>query len=159
ATPSAAGQEQVLSVELIKGVAPIYRLTVETEKVLDSLPAVLKTEIPHALDVKRETGLLALRSDEDLELAVERTDELYRVDAEEFARATGQKVQGALNAFRFLKPEFALEARVSAAQPQIEAVVRDQIHVGTEQVALSAIVDYTIKRAGVFALKLSLPPG
>jgi len=43
-------------------------------------------------------------------------------------------------------------------QPQIEAAVRNQIRVGTEQISLSATVEYTIKRTGVFTLRLALPP-
>ena len=151
--------EQVLLVELLKGVAPSYRLTVETEKVLEAMPAVVKTEVPHALDVKRETGLLALRADEDLELGVERAEELHRVDADEFARATGQKAQGMLNAFRFLKPDFGLETRVAATEPQIETVARNRVRISPEQVTISGTIDYTIKRAGVFALRVGLPAG
>ena len=69
------GEEQTLVVELLKGVAPAYRLTVETERALEQLPSVVNAHIAHALDVKRETGLVALRSDEDIELAVEHTAE------------------------------------------------------------------------------------
>jgi type II secretory pathway pseudopilin PulG len=149
----------IVQVELLKGVAPNYQLTVETEKALDSLPALVKAEIPHADNVKRETGLIAVRGDEELELAVENTGELYRVDTEEFNRVTGQKINGAINAFRFLKPEFTLQMRVAAMQPQIEAVVHNYVRVSPEQLNLTGVVDYTIKRAGVFALKLALPGG
>jgi type II secretory pathway pseudopilin PulG len=149
----------VLAVELIKGVTPEYRLTVETETVLGALPATVAVETPHALDVKRETGVVALRSDEDLELSVESAEGLQRVDAEEFARASGQSAGGVLNAFRFLKPEFSLRARAAAVQPQIEAQIHNHVTVGAEQISVSAVVNYTIKRAGVFSLKLALPVG
>jgi hypothetical protein len=148
---------QILAVELLKGIAPNYRLIVETERVLDALPAVVKTEAAHALDVKRETGLIALRRDEELELAVQRSDELYRVDAEEFASASGEETAGLLNVFRFLKQNFGLQVRVALAEPEIEAVVRNTVRVSSEQVVLGATVNYTIKRAGVFALRLALP--
>jgi len=49
--------------------------------------------------------------------------------------------------------------RVAALQPQVEAVVRNHLRVGDEQLHLSATVDYTTKRAGVFALKLVVPEG
>jgi Tfp pilus assembly protein FimT len=149
--------EQVVSVDLLTGVASNYRLAVETERLLDALPAVIKTEIPHAASVKRETGLIAIRADEELELAVEQTAELIRVDSEEFNRASTHKVTGTINAFRFLKPEFALQARVSAVQPQIETVIRDNFRIGADRINLSTRVNYTIKRAGVFAVKLALP--
>jgi hypothetical protein len=152
-------QDQVIAVELLKGVAPCYRLTVETERPLESLPASMKMEIPHALSVSRETGLLAVAAEEELELTIEQSPELYRVDADDFSKATGLKLTKTVNAFRFLKPDFALQTRIAAVQPQIEAIVHNTIRVGQEQVTLAAAIDYSIKRAGVFALKLALPPG
>src|SRR6185295_12710106 len=56
-----------------------------------------------------------------------------------------------------LKPDFALNVLVEPLQPQIEAIVRNRVRIGTEQIHLDARVDYTIKRAGVFALRLALP--
>ena len=38
------GGEPILVVELLKGMTPNYRLTVETEKALDALPAATKVE-------------------------------------------------------------------------------------------------------------------
>jgi hypothetical protein len=160
ATKSAAllPGEQVLTVDLLKAVAPNYKLIVETEKALDTLPAQVRVEIPHALDVNRETGLVALRGSEELSLSAE-AKELQRVDADEFARTTGEKKEGIVSAFRFLKAEFVLTARAETVQPQIEAVARNSVFIGSEQVNLHGQVDYTIKRAGVFALKLALPEG
>ena len=52
--------------------------------------------------MKRETGLVALRADEELEFTVSRTEELQRVDAATFAAtAAGQGVTGITSAFRF----------------------------------------------------------
>src|SRR5207244_3133672 len=56
------GGEQILIVELIKGVSSSnYVLTVVTERALDALPTEANVKIPRALDVKRETGLVAVR--------------------------------------------------------------------------------------------------
>jgi len=149
---------QLLLVELLRGVSPGYRLTVETEHALAPLPATALVTLPHALEVKRETGLIALRTDDEIELTVERQNELQRVDATTFATAAGDPGATNLNSvFRFLKPDFALSARVAALQPQIEAVARNHFRVGDDQLHLTARVDYTIKRAGVFALQLAVP--
>jgi hypothetical protein len=64
-----------------------------------------------------------------------------------------------VSAFRFLKTDFALSVRAETVQPQIEAAVRNSIRIGAESVEVSAQIDYTIKRAGVFALRLALPAG
>ena len=44
-------KEDTLVVELLKGVSPTYKLTVETEKLLDKLPTTARIELPQALDV------------------------------------------------------------------------------------------------------------
>ena len=153
------GGAQILVVDLMKGIPLGWRLTVETEKTLDVLPASAVVELPHALDVKRENGLIALRGAEELGLSVEAASGLERVEAEEFARSSGEKTGTLASVFRFASPEFSLRVRAEAIQPQIEAVVRNQFRVSDEQVALSATVNYTIKRAGVFSLKVALPDG
>jgi hypothetical protein len=151
--------QQVLVVDLMKGISPSWRLTVETESVLDTLPWNVAVETPHALDVKRENGLVALRGAEELTLAVASASGLERVDAEEFGRMVGDKADNLTSVFRFANPGFALHIHAGAIQPEIEAVVRNNFRVGSEQVWLSAAIDYTIKRAGVFTLKVALPGG
>ncbi len=150
---------QVLVVDLLKGLSLNWRLTVETEKVLDALPASVAVETPHAIGVKRENGLVALRSEEELALAVESASGLERVDAEQFSHAATEKTGNLSSVFRFSNPEFTLHARAESIQPEIEATVRNNFHVSAEQVSLSALIDYTIKRAGVFVLRVALPAG
>jgi prepilin-type processing-associated H-X9-DG protein len=150
--------EPVLVVELLKGMTPNYRLVVETEKSLEAMPASTAVETPHALEVKRETGLVALRAEDELEFSVTRTEEVQRVDPATFAASgTGLNAAGVTSAFRFLKPGFTLETRVAALQSQVEAVVRNHLRVGAEQLYLAATLDYVIKRVGVFALKFAVP--
>ncbi|HWQ90245.1 MAG TPA: hypothetical protein VN673_01145, partial [Clostridia bacterium] len=152
-------KEDTLVVDLLKGVSPAYKLTVETEKLLEKLPALAHIEIPHALDVKRETGFVALRGSEELSVTIEEARELQRVDAEEFQRVAPGEKGALLSAFRFLKTDFTLQVRAENVQPQIEATVLNQVRVDPESVRLSAQVAYTIKRAGVFGLRLGLPAG
>jgi prepilin-type processing-associated H-X9-DG protein len=152
-------EQQVLVVDLLKGVSPDWRLTLETEQAMDALPASVAIEVPHALDVKRETGLVALRNAEELGLSVESASDLQRVDVEEFVRTGADKTDGLFSVFRSSRPEFKLRVRTEAIQPQIEAITRNNFRVGAEQITLSATIDYTIKRAGVFSLKAALPDG
>ncbi len=152
-------KDGALIVDLLKGLSPAYKLAVETEKVLDQLPATAKVEIPHALDVKRETGLVALRGGEEISLTVQDARELQRVDAEEFHRAAPEQKDGVISAFRFLKTDFDLSVRAETVQAQLEAVVRHNARLGSDSLRVAAQIDYTIKRAGVFALRLALPQG
>jgi type II secretory pathway pseudopilin PulG len=165
ANPEPAGETpalpegQVLVVDLLKGISSSWQLTVETEKTLAALPVNEPVAVPHALEVKRETGLVALQGTEELGLSVESVSGLERVDAEEFTRAGADQPGRLFSVFQFATPDFALRVRAETIQPEIEAVVRNNFRVGAEQVALSAAIDYTIKRTGLFALRVALPDG
>ena len=150
---------QILVVDLLKGISPSWRLTIETEKVLDVLSVSAAVEIPHALGVKREGGLIALRSAEELALSVASASGLERVDAEEFGRTITDTTTNLASVFRFANPGFALRVRAGAIQPEIEGVLRNNFRVDAGRIWLSAVIDYTIKRAGVFNLRVALPGG
>ena len=134
-----------------------YKLSVETEKILDTFPATAAVEIPHALDVKRETGLVAARASEELSLSVDHARGFAAGGPAEFPRR--DNAQNLFSVWRFLNPAFSLAIKAETVQPQIEAVVHNNVRISTEQTALSAVIDYTIKRAGVFALQVALPAG
>ncbi len=175
------GGAQILTVDLLRGISSTnWPLTVVTEKALTKLPASERVETPRALEAKRETGWIALAGSEELSVTVEKTGELQRVDTEEFLKAerrrvtlndefatlrkavkkmdlTTETMPPIIAAYRFQKPEFDLTARLEAVQPQIEAAVQNQFRVTAEQLGVTAQVDYTIKKAGVFALRLALP--
>jgi competence protein ComGC len=151
------GGGELLTVDLLKGVSPGYKLTIEMEKTVDSFPVTVPVVIPHALDVKRETGLVAARAGEELSLSVDHAVDVQRVDNSEFPR--GADSQALFSVWRFLNPAFDLVLKAETVQPQVEAVVRDNVRISPEKVALSALIDYTVKRAGVFALQVALPAG
>jgi hypothetical protein len=147
-----------LNVELLKSTATA-RITLETEAALDSLPASVTVGLPRPLDVTRVTGVVAVRGGEELGLTVERATGLERIESAEFARALGGEVPEVGSAWRFVRPDFDLTVRAEVLMPRVEAVVRNQFRVGFDQVSVAAHADYTISRAGVFALRLALPPG
>jgi hypothetical protein len=109
-------------------------------------------------DVIRESGLVALRGGEELNLTTEETRDLQRIDAAEFVKDGTFKPDGIIGAYRFMKQGFQLTARAEAIQPEIEAVVRNDFRIGFEQGTITSKVDYTIKKAGVFDLQLSVLP-
>lgn len=150
---------QILVVDLVKGIPDYFQLTVETEQLIGALPASVAVELPHALDVKRESGLVALQSAEEIGLSVESAQRLERVDADEFARATKECNDKPATVLRFADGKFSLHVRAEAFQPEIEAVVKNNFRVGAEQLSLASSVDYLIKRAGTFGLELALPEG
>ena len=151
---------QTLTVELAKGMTPDYRLTLETEKPDAQGASRINIEIPHALDVKRETGLVALKTGEEFGLTLDSQKDLQKIDVGEYVRAAA--VSGSIqptSVYRFLKPEFSLAVTVAPVQAQLESVIRNHLTITPEQLGLRADVNTTIKRAGVFGLRVSLPDG
>jgi type II secretory pathway pseudopilin PulG len=157
-TAAAAGidDDQILVAELTRGVSPGYRLMIETERSIDRLPDRFVLDTPHALDVKRETGFVALAGSDELGMVIDQARGLQKVDAAEFLKVMRQEKTPA-GAYQYLRPDFTLSVRVAPLQPQIEAIVHNRVRIGVEQIHLDASVDYTIRRAGVFALRLVLP--
>jgi len=168
-------EQDVLRVELMKGVSPRYRLLVETEKSQGMVPAAVKIEVPHPIEITRETGLVGFKVQEELSLTFESQENVQKIDAPEFLKALeaglppadGPAPAGTIPpaplaigaAYRFLRPDFGLTVRAETVQPQIEAIVRNDFKVGFDQVTLNAQIRYTIKRAGTFTLRVGLPEG
>ena len=134
-----AGAE-VLSVDLLKGVTANWRLIIETEKSLGALPATVKVEVPIVQDVRRESGLVAVRGAEETSLAVETATDLQRVDLAEFNRASKLNHTDLVSAFRYLRSTFAFAVKAEAVQPQIDAAVMQRLRVGAEELRLAAEV-------------------
>jgi len=153
-----AGAE-TLVVDLLKGVTANWRLTIETEKSLGALPATVRVEVPIVQDVRRESGLVAVRGAEETSLAVETATDLQRVDLAEFNRASKQNHTDLVSAFRYLRSAFAFAVKAEAVQPQVDATVMQRLRVGVEELRLAAEVTYNVKKAGIFQLRAQIPVG
>ncbi|MBL9126062.1 MAG: hypothetical protein JNL97_00375 [Verrucomicrobiales bacterium] len=148
-----------LSIDLSRAATGTLALVIETEKDLGTLPASLALEVPQALDVRRESGVVALRAGDDVLLTLEPSAGLQRVDATEFERLTQDPRKDFVGIYRFLRSDFKLGARAEPIEPEIEATVRQAFTVGTERSTLSAAVDFEVRRLGTFGLALLLPSG
>lgn len=148
----------LLTIDLLKGVDSEYLLTLETEHVLGSLPASVLLEIPHALEVKRENGDLAVYAQE--EHSVKLTPlHLERVDLQDLTRTHFPNIHlNLIGAYRFQDPTFELRAQVEPTQPAIEAALRHEFQLGLDEVHLKVRAQYEVQRAGVFLITLDLPP-
>lgn len=149
-----------LRVELLQPVTDRYSLDLETERPIDSPPASLGVELPLALEVRRQSGVLGLFATDDVSLVVERAANLQRIDPATFPPPpTNAPAAVPSTAYRFVRPEFDLALRVETIRPDIEAAVHHAITVGPDRTAAVVHLDYTIRRLGVFTLQLALPDG
>jgi competence protein ComGC len=159
---TATNADEILLVELSRAQTAEWWLTVEMESPLPGLPADVSVRLPQVLDVVRESGFVAFAASEDLNVMPEAAAGLQKVDAAEFLKARGLPANAAsatayAAVFQFFRGGTPVPGRIEPLQPRIEAVVRNHTRVGAEQVTLSTRVDYTIKRAGVFTLRMGLP--
>lgn len=146
-----------LVVDLLRANGANTRLVLETERLLGTLPEYVKVDLPHPLDVRRVSGVVAARAGEDVMLTLDRWVGLQRVDAVEYARIAGEDVKDLQAAYRFARPDFDGTIRAEAIRPEIEAVARNEFILGTDQLQLSASLDYEARRLGAFTLEALLP--
>ena len=102
--------------------------------------------LPRVLEVKRDQGLVALQSGDDLSVTAAQMTGLTKRNLGEFSRVmklTGQ------TAGVYGYPINSLSTQVEAVQPQLEAVAAHHL-VGSEQHRLSSTINYTIK-TGLFS--------
>lgn len=150
------GDDSVLVVTLAKPAAKNWQLVLELEQPLAAPPNDAAVTVPHALDVKRENGLVALQAGDDLGLTVAQSVNLTKKNAEDFTAVV--KAAKPVHVFSYLNT-FTLAARVAAVQPRLEAEVRQHFHVSANALRLTSHINYTIKKTGVFNLSLALPEG
>ncbi|MDG1833030.1 MAG: hypothetical protein P8J63_07390, partial [Verrucomicrobiota bacterium] len=148
--------DSVLVVNLAQPATKDWQLVLELEQPLAAPPNDAAVTVPHALDVKRETGLVALQTGDDLDLTVAQSVNLTKKNAEDFTAVV--KAAKPVHVFSYLNT-FTLAARVAAVEPRLEAEVRQHFHVGANALRLTSHINYTIKKTGVFNLSLALPEG
>jgi hypothetical protein len=154
---------QILTVDLLAPATGNLTLEVHTEAKLGEGPlqvaGIDESGAPHgvhALDVVRESGQLVVSHSGELTLRVVDQSGLVRIEAGEVAEKIRQ--EGAL-AYKYFNPQFTLQLAVAAVEPRVTLVHAAQVHIGEEDVRLSANLNYTIERAGLFELRLRVPDG
>ena len=148
--------DSVLVANLVQPATQNWQLVLELEQPLAAPPNDAAVTVPHALDVKRENGLVALQAGDDLGLTVAQSTNLAKKNAEDFIAVV--KAAKPSLVFSYLNT-FTLAAHVAAVQPRLEAEVRQHFHVGANALWLTSHVNYTIKKTGIFNLALALPEG
>lgn len=149
--------QSVLTIGLSKPADKAYKLIVELERPLPAPPAAQPVTLPSVLDVKREQGLVALESGDDLSVTAAQMTGLTKRNLDEFTRITKLTGQSA-GVYSYLN-QFTLSTQVEAVLPQLEAVAAHHFLVGSEQHRLSSTVNYTIKKTGIFQLAVAVPEG
>ena len=110
----------------------------------------------HALGVLRESGQLVVTQGQDLELTIEQQQGVVRIQEHEVAESIRRS--GSL-AFKYYNPRFVLALTATPIQPRLVVNHRSRLTFKEEELRLKADLAYTIEKAGVFDLQLSVPEG
>lgn len=155
--------QQTITIELLSGAKKGLTLEVHTERAApaEAFDVVgLNENAPaagiHALDVVRESGQLVVTKGADLLLNIEKLTGLTRIEEAEVAEAIRRP--GSL-AYKFYSPKVELKLTAKAVEPRVlvNHVVRLQF-LDDELRSLTQL-SYTVERAGVFELLLTVPDG
>ena len=147
----------VLKVDLRSAAQGTYSLAVTLSQDVGKPEAV---ELPavEALGVEREAGyvLVATRPDTQVEpLTVTGTSQ---IDPGELPGGLAKAGGGGL-AFQYLRQPYSVVVSVGAVQPEVYTASQTVVTVGERGLEVATHVDYDIRKAGVFRLRLAFPEG
>jgi hypothetical protein len=152
---------QVITVELIAPAEKPVTVEVHTERTQgDAADPVAglgegnTTRGIHALDAVRESGQVAVRVGEGLELRIAEQQGLTRIAA---ADVDPRLQPGSATAFKFYSPQFTLAVTAKQITPRVIVTQSSQLIFDDDELRLVANLGYQIERAGVFELKLKVP--
>ncbi len=109
-----------------------------------------------AVGVARESGLLTVRSAEDVGLEIAERESITRIDGAD-APESLQKPRTAF--YKFFTPDHKLTVRVSQLEPRIVVDSHLAVALGKNRVTTRGQFHVEVTRSGVFSLDFHLPPG
>ncbi len=154
---------QVVTIDLLSGAKKALTLEVHTERpapteVFDVVG--LNENAPaagiHALDVVRESGQLVVTKGADLLLNIEKLTGLTRIEEAEVAEAIRRP--GSL-AYKFYSPKVELKLTAKAVEPRVLVNHVARFQFLDDELRSLTQLSYTIERAGLFELLLTVPDG
>jgi len=150
---SGSGKTQRIAVRLHAEVRDTYELHVVLEKSLGALPAEVDVPSVMVASVARQSGVLELSADSDLEVAVASVEGLTR-------QALEDRTDDDFAArYRFLKGPYTANLRIERARPEIHAEIITAVRVRPETIDWRSSVSIDVSRAPVFEAEIALPAG
>ena len=153
------GKEQILRITLTGQIDGNYKLFVELERVLTDEANEVELPTVEPLNVTREKGQISVSTAKGMSVQASEMANVSHIDVREL-EDSGAVHEGQIRlAFRYLRRPFTLKLKTSDVVAKISADVLTQVLAGTDSMHLTSNVNYTIRDAGVFELKVRLPDG
>ncbi len=149
----------VITAALLDETASRSTLRLALEKTLEPVPVQIEAPQVQALDVTREKGTIAVSVEKGLQAEIVDRSNIAQVNLSEMADGKNGPVERYSLAMRYLARPFRVTLRVSTIEPKVYGEVTCLTVASLERFRQYWTVDYEIRNAGVFQLKLGLAPG
>lgn len=147
-----ADGRQRLTVRLHAAAREKIRLELHTESAIpDAAFGVAQLQ---AVGAARESGLIAVRSAEDIGLEFVTHEAVTRIDATEAPEAL-RKPRSSF--YKFFSPAFRLAVQASALQPRVTAESFLTVAIDKSRLGLRGDFKFDVTRAGIFTVRFRMP--
>ncbi len=141
---------------LEKPVSGALTLTVVTQMPQEGAPYDAILEAPVIEAVARQRGALALTAPDAMQVRAEALDGVAAMSPSDFPAAAGGAA--VKRAFRYHQLPARVQAHAERVLPEIRVVEDGRFDLSDERLVRSARLTVTVARAGIFSLRLALPP-
>jgi hypothetical protein len=154
-------KKQIVDVELYNPVQKSLKLEIHAEAPLptDAIDVVGygpsgEARGIHALDVVRENGILILKTQDDLELAITAQKGIMRIDTQEVPQELRDPKA---MSFRYYSSQVQLQAVVKSVLPKVTVQNATQITFDETEIRQMTLLTYQIEKAGIFEFRIQIP--
>ena len=149
-------KDNTLRVDLRSKAESAYELKLEAEADVKTPQGV---ELPAVtlVGAERERGFITVSAVPGMRVDVGKVEGISQIDVKEVPPELTPK-EGALDlAFRYIKPGYKIALNITPLQPEVEAVVQSLVTVDEKELTMETQIAYTIRRAGLFQIKVKVP--
>ncbi len=151
---------EFLTVSLHTPARKQYRLQVNLEAGIASLPADMKLPAVEISGVERQSGQVVVRASNELEVKIGATAGLVqRSGMQRAGKKAAPDALATLGAWRYLRRPFSMALGVKQAEPEVEVKSFTRLTVDPQELRLRADFTYDVRRAGIFETRIELPDG
>ena len=152
------GDKQVITVQLFQPARGPQQVVVELERILaDMNQKELVVPTVKAMDVGRQQGVVLLRLGGELRAEVTKRVGLTQLDPSELPAEAGKGRWDFM--FRYATLPLELSLAVQRVEPRVQVDELVEVFLEPEQLTVDLFAAFTIERAGVFQIELSIPTG
>jgi len=151
--------EKILKIDLIGEVKDAHQIQLKIEKVLAKIPVVFDVPKIEVMNVSREKGFIGVTAAKGIQIEATDVKDISQIDVRDLPSSLSRKAGEALLAFKYLKRPFSIKLSAEEVEAKVAAEVFTGVKASLDSLRLSSNIQYQIRDAGVFHLKVQLAEG